>query len=105
MEQEESWLIGEAVTDPLVHLPGKFTALKLLFLDAFSPEWMSSISNTCIVVAVSEPNIKPGQLKRIFTRMFLQLCLLFRWITWGCHFIACFLFCLLLLSLFQTILE
>lgn len=37
-KQEQSWLIGEAVTDPLVHLPDKFTVLKLLFLDAFSQD-------------------------------------------------------------------
>lgn len=35
-KQEQSWLIGEAVTDSFVDLPDKFTALKLLFLDAFS---------------------------------------------------------------------
>lgn len=34
--REQFWLIGEAVTDPLVHLPDKFTALKLLVLNAFS---------------------------------------------------------------------
>lgn len=35
-KQEWSWFISGEVTDPLVHLPDKFTALKLLFLDVFS---------------------------------------------------------------------
>lgn len=74
---------------------------EVAFFGCFFPEWMSAISSTCVVVAVSEPTIKHEQLKRSFPRMFLQLHLLYRWITWGCHLIASF-FPPSFLSLFQT---
>lgn len=80
-----SWLIGEAVTDPLLHWSCFFWVL--------FPRMNECSSNTCVMGPISEPNIKPGQLKRSFTRMLIQLHLLSRWI-------ACFLFCPLLFILF-----
>ena len=61
-----------ARTDPLVHLPEKFTVLRLLFLDAFSQNWASAAPIPALWLAVSEPIVMPVQLKMGFPRTFLQ---------------------------------
>lgn len=62
--------------------------------ECFFPKWMS-------VAPIPAQwwlfqGLTKKKLKRNFTRMFIQLHLLSRWITWGCHHIDCFLFCPLL---------
>lgn len=60
----------------LVHLPEKVTALRLLFFWMLFPGMDECGSDACVVVAVLEPIVKPGQLKMGFPRIFLQTHLL-----------------------------